>query len=47
MNHFEKYFDAKDQTTPILKTLGQFENLMFVILSTRENVDLIARTPLV
>ena len=30
------------QTTPILKTLGQFENLVFVIMSTRENIRLIA-----
>ena len=30
------------RTTPILKTLGQFENLM----TTRENIRLIARTPL-
>ena len=28
-----------------LKTLGQFENLVFVIVSTRENIRLIARTP--
>ena len=34
------------RTTPILKTLGQFENLVFVIMSTRENIRLIARTPL-
>ena len=32
------------QTTLILKTLGQFENLVFVIMSTRENIRLIART---
>ena len=32
-------------TTPILKTVGQFENLVFVIMSTRENIRLIARTP--
>ena len=31
-----------DIHTPILKTLGQFENLMFVIMSTRENIHLIA-----
>ena len=31
------------QTTQILKTLGQFENLVFVIMSTRENIRLIAR----
>ena len=29
----------------ILKTLGQFENLAFVIMSTRENIRLIARAP--
>ena len=27
----------------ILKTLGQFENLAFVMMSTRENIRLIAR----
>ena len=32
--------------SPILKTLGQFENLGFVIMSTRENIRLIARAPL-
>ena len=32
------------QTTPISKTLGQFENLVFVIMSTRENIRLIARS---
>ena len=32
------------QTTHILKSLGQFENLVFVIMSTRENIRLIART---
>ena len=26
------------------KTLGQFENLVFVIMSTRENIRIIART---
>ena len=26
------------RTTPILKTLGQFENLVFVIMSTGENI---------
>ena len=31
------------QTTLISKTLGQFENLVFVIMSTRENVRPIAR----
>ena len=33
--------------SPILKTLGQFENLGFLIMSTRENIRLIARAPLV
>ena len=28
------------------KTFRQFENLVFVIMSTRENICLIARTPL-
>ena len=28
-----------------LKTFGQFENLGFVIMSTRENIRLIARAP--
>ena len=30
------------RTTAILKSLGQFENLVFVIMSTRENIRLIA-----
>ena len=34
------------RTPPILKTLRQFENLVFVIMSTRENMRLSARTPL-
>ena len=34
------------QTTPVLKTLGQFENLVFAIMPTRENILLIARTSL-
>ena len=34
------------RNSPILKTLGQFENLGFVIMSTRENIRLIARAPL-
>ena len=34
------------QITPIVKTLGQFENLVFVIMSTRENIRLIARSSL-
>ena len=34
------------RNSPILKTLGQFEKLGFVIMSTRENIRLIARAPL-
>ena len=34
------------RNSPILKILGQFENLGFVIMSTRENIRLIARAPL-
>ena len=30
---------------PIFKTLGQFENLGFVIMSARENIRIIARAP--
>ena len=30
----------------ILKSLGLFENLVFVIMSTRENIHLIARASL-
>ena len=33
------------RNSPISKTLGQFENLDFVIISTRENIRLIARAP--
>ena len=33
------------RNSPILKILGQFENLGFVIMSTRENIRLIARAP--
>ena len=33
------------QNSSILKTLGQFENLGFLIMSTRENIHLIARPP--
>ena len=46
MNHFETYCIFYCQTTQILKTLGQFENLVFVIMSTRENIRLIARSSL-
>ena len=31
----------------MLKILGQFEILRFVIMSTRENIRLIARAPLI
>ena len=34
------------RNSPILKILGQFENLGFVIISTRVNIRLIARAPL-
>ena len=47
MNLFETYFDVLCilfyRNRPILKTLGQYENLGFVIVSTRENIRLIAR----
>ena len=49
MNRFETYcvacyayFTAK--TVPILKTLGKFENLVFVIMSTSKNILIVART---
>ena len=35
---------VNSETTQFLKTLGQFENLVFVIMSTRENIRLIARS---
>ena len=49
VNRFETYRVAYYayfyyQTTPILKTLGQFDNLVFVIMSTSENIRLITRT---
>ena len=50
MNRIETYFDAfyVNFTTGIdQKTLGQFENYGFVSMSTRENIRLIARSPLV
>ena len=47
MNRFETYFDANyiyySTQTDELKSLGLFENLAFVIMSTRENISLIAR----
>ena len=33
------------RSTPISKTLGQFENVVFVIMSTRKNTRLNARAP--
>ena len=44
MNRFETYFDAF--YVNFTKTLGQFQNFGFVIMSTRENIRHIARTPL-
>ena len=51
MDRFETYFDAfyeyfNTETVQFPKTLGQLENLGFVIMSTRENIRLIARAPL-
>ena len=52
VNHFETYFVAYYAYFTVerhqfkKKTLGQFENLVFVIMSTRENIRLIARTSL-
>ena len=31
----------------VLEALGQFEGLVFVVMSTRENIRLITRTPLI
>ena len=50
MDRFETYFDAfyayfTTETVHFLKILGQFENSGFVIMSTRENIRLIARSP--
>ena len=50
MNRFETYFDAfhayfTTETVQFKKTLGQVENLGFVIMSTRENIRLIAKAP--
>ena len=48
INRFEMYFDANyiyytTKIDGILKSFGLFENLAFVIMSTRENIRLIAR----
>ena len=51
VNHFEAYFvaycayfTAEIHQFKKKHTLGQIENLVFVIMSTRENIRLIART---
>ena len=48
MNRFETYFDANytyntTQTDKFVKSLGVFENLAFVIMSTKEYIRLIAK----
>ena len=43
MNRFETYFILYHLNGRILKSLWTFENLAFVIMSTRENIRLIAR----
>ena len=50
MDRFATYFGAfyayfTTETVQFLKILEQFENLGFVIMSTRENIRLIARAP--
>ena len=50
-NRFETYLGAyyayfTAELPPILKTLRQFENLGFIIMSYREIIRLIARTSL-
>ena len=47
MNLFATYFDANYPNRRILKSLGLFENLAFVIMSTWDNIRLIARASLV
>ena len=52
VNRFETFFVAyyayfTAKLHMFLKTLGQFENLVFVIMPTRENIRLIARSSLV
>ena len=51
INCFKKYFDAyfayfAAKPHQILKTKFQFENLVFVIITTRKNTRLIARASL-
>ena len=43
MNHFETYFDANYTYYATQTVLGLFENLAFGIVSTGENMRLIAR----
>ena len=47
INRFETYFYANyayfTTETDKFKTLGRFENFVFVIMSTRKNIRLIAR----
>ena len=46
VNRFEVYFVAYYAYFTAELHLVQFENLVFVTMSTRENIRLIARTPL-
>ena len=46
MNRFDTYFDANLTYYTTKTSLGLFENLTFVIMSTRENIRLIARASL-
>ena len=51
VNRFETYFVAyyayfTAKLHQFKKTLGQFEKLVFVIMQTRENIRLIARSSL-
>ena len=53
VNHFETYFvayyayfTAELHHFFFKKKIGQFENFVFVIMSTRENIRLIARSSL-
>ena len=50
VNRFETYFIAyyvyfTAELHQLKKTFGQFENLVFVIMSTWENIRFITRTP--
>ena len=44
VNRFETYFVAYHAYFTAELHLGHFENLVFVIMSTMENISLIART---